>query len=106
MPASVEQLHPNIVAGIEAKLADEDRQLYRILYFSRVHPDDTDLARYTIVKCTIHLFAIDANEAISLFSNNVPDDYPVLIVVSVMPVSPDIPEDSMIKIERGPRRIN
>lgn len=108
MPASVNPLPNNVVAVLNDKYENQEdnRQLYRIKYFSKVHPDDADLDSFTIVDCTLHIFAFDANEAFALFSNNVPEHYPVFILVSIQPVSPDIPEDSMIQIQRGPRSIN
>lgn len=105
MSASVEALPPQFAMALDQKVEDNDRQLYRIVYFSKVHPDESDLNKVAIVRCTVHLFSLDANEAYALFSNNVPENYPVFILVSVQPVSPDVPEDSILEVTRGPRAL-
>lgn len=104
MPASVEQLHPQAAAKFLEMLESKPRQMYRVIYFSVVR-DQHDINQVYVVKCVVHLFAEDATDAFGLFSNNVPEDYPANLVVSVSPVQPDIPEDSMLDIKRGPRGI-
>lgn len=105
MPESVQQLPAHIAMLIDQKVADGDEQLYRVIYISKVHPDDGDLNKVAMAQCTLHLFATDAAHAYALFSNNVPEHYPVFVLVSVGPVSPDVPRDSMLEIVRGPRAV-
>lgn len=103
--ASVEQLPAHIAMMFDQKQSDNDRELHRILYISKVHPDDNDLNVTAMVKCTVHLFAVDAAEAYALFSNNVPEDYPVFMLISVSPAQPGVPEDSLLEVTRGPRAL-
>lgn len=103
MKGSVEQLHP----ALAQQLIDEgkSKELYRLVWLSRVYPDDADAGKCIVVKCTGHLFATDANEAYQLFSNNVPEDYPVWYLMMIGTVQ-GVEEDSMLEIKRGPRAIN
>lgn len=105
MPLSVEGLPAHVAMMFRQRFDDQDRELHRIMYISEVHPDDSDLSATAMVKCTVHLFAVDAAEAYALFSNNVPENYPVFMLVSCAPVQPGIPEDSMLEIARGPRPV-
>ena len=105
MPQSVQQLPAQAALAIEQRIDDGDRQLYRVMYISKVHPNDADLNMVAMVQCMLHLWATDAADAYALFSNNVPEHYPVFVLISVAPVNPDIPEDSLLKVERGPRSL-
>lgn len=105
MPQSVQQLPAQVALAIEQRVEDGDRQLYRVMYISKVHPDERDLNAIAMVQCTLHLWALDAADAYALFSNNVPEHYPVFVLISIAPVNPDIPFDSMLDIARGPRAV-
>lgn len=106
MPASVETLHPQHAAAFLQRLEEKGQhnQLYRVIYFS-VTRDETDLNQVWVHKCTVHLFAEDCNDAYALFSNNVPEHYPCNLMISCAPVQPDIGEDSMLEVVRGPRAV-
>lgn len=105
MPQSVQPLPPQVAMMIDQKIEDDHKQLYRVVYISRVHPDDSDLNKVAMLRCVVHLFAFDGAEAYQVFSNNVPENYPVTLLVTVGPVEPEIPEDSMLTITRGPRAV-
>lgn len=108
MPASVEPVPPQVAMMIDEKMRDGDRQLYRALYFSRQYPDETNLNSVLMVKVAVHFFAVEGRDAYEFFMNNVPDHYPVFMLVEIVPVRPDLPEDSMIGVEavtQGPRAV-
>lgn len=105
MPQSVQPLPPQVAMMLDQKIEDGDRQLYRVSYISRVHPDDTDLNKVAMLQCAVHLFALEMRDAYEMFSANVPENYPVTLLISIQPVQPDIPEDSMLEIVRGPRAV-
>lgn len=81
------------------------KELYQIVYLSKVHPDDGDLSQVALAQVVCHLFAQDVNEAYMLFSNNVPEDFPVLYVGEIRPVA-GVSDDSMLEIRRGPRAVH
>lgn len=90
---------------LDQRLETADRQLYKLHYFSRVHPDESNINVVAWFDCKIHVFAVDATEALTALHDNTPEGYPVSLLVAVLPVSPDVPADSMIEvgsIEAGP----
>lgn len=99
----VEAVPAQVAYAINEKLEGEIRQMYRIIYFSEIHPNEADLAQTQMVKLTVNLFAIDCTDALRAFSDNVPDEYPVRSMIACMPVNPDILESSLLEIKRGPR---
>lgn len=104
MPA-IEQLPPQLAMMFDQKHEEHAQELHRIIYISRVHPDPSDLNAVVMVKVTVHLFALDAAEAYAVFSNNVPEDYPVFMMIQCGPVQPGVGEESMLDVKRGPRAL-
>jgi hypothetical protein len=98
MSSTIEQLHPAAAGVFLQGLEDQERQLYRIIYFSKVYPNDGDLSQFAVVKVTIHLFAKDADDADEQFKANQLEHYPVTLKVAVTPASPPVPEDSMLEV--------
>jgi len=91
---------------LEAMLdGKKPRELYRITWLSKVHPNDGDLSQVALAQVVAHLWAQDQREADQIFSNNVPEDFPVLCVIAIAPVG-GIEENSMLEIARGPRAIH
>lgn len=81
------------------------KELYRVTWLAKVHPNDGDLSQVALAQVVAHLWAQDANEAYATFSNNVPEDFPVLYLLAIGPVA-GIEEDSMLDIKRGPRAVH
>ncbi len=79
--------------------------LYRVEYFSEIHPDPSDLQMTQMVKVAACLFAADANDANAIFSNNVPDEYPVRSLIAIAPMTPMVLESHMLEVSRGPRAV-
>lgn len=111
MPATFEQIHPVMAQQLLDQIQQQGemaKQLYRIIYMSQVHPNDQDLSEVALVKVTLHHMASSMDKFYDIFMANVPSLYPVLFVIAIAPVSPDIPEDGFLEVTTaitGPRSL-
>lgn len=96
---SFTQMHPSIAQKILEEIQEHGhiaKRMHKIVYLSEVHPNPENLDEVAVVKVEMVDFASDLEAFLADFREHVPPLYPVLVIISIGPLQPDIAEDDLL----------